>query len=72
MAKESAPVAPGERRAGHPTGFRRLTPGLLQANRTAEELHRPAGERDRSRSVAGGVQGGGTAARPVATAGARG
>ena len=36
MAKESALEAPGERRAGHPTGFRRLTPGLLQADRTAE------------------------------------
>ena len=38
MAKESALAAPGERRAGHPTGFRRLTPGLLQADRTAERF----------------------------------
>jgi replication initiation protein RepC len=36
MMKNSAPEALGERRAGHPTGFRRLTPGLLQADRTAE------------------------------------
>jgi replication initiation protein RepC len=36
MAKDSAQEAPGGRRAGHPTGFRRLTPGLLQANHAAE------------------------------------
>ena len=36
MVKDSALEAPGERRAGHPTGFRRLTPGLLKADRTAE------------------------------------
>jgi len=35
MTTDSAQKAPGERRAGHPTGFRRLTPGLLQADRTA-------------------------------------
>jgi replication initiation protein RepC len=35
MAKESALEAPGESCAGSPTGFRRLTPGLLQADRTA-------------------------------------
>ena len=36
MAMESAQTAPGERRAGTPTGFRRLTPGLLQADHAAE------------------------------------
>ena len=36
MTQESAQEAPGERRAGYLTGFRRLTPGLLQVNRTAE------------------------------------
>ncbi len=35
MAMESAHEAPGARRAGSPTGFRRLTPGLLRADRTA-------------------------------------
>jgi len=38
MAKESALEAPGGSYAGHPTGFRRLTPGLLQADRTAESF----------------------------------
>jgi replication initiation protein RepC len=36
MAKESAREAQGEGCAGSPTGFRRLTPGLLRADRTAE------------------------------------
>lgn len=36
MTQESALEAPGERRAGYPTGFRRLTPGLLKVDRTAE------------------------------------
>lgn len=36
MTKESALEAQRGRRAGHPTGFRRLTPGLLKADRTAE------------------------------------
>ena len=35
MAMESAHEAPGGSCAGSPTGFRRLTPGLLQADRTA-------------------------------------
>src|SRR5271167_2010733 len=35
MRQDSALEAPGERRAGSPTGFRRLTPSLLQADRTA-------------------------------------
>src|SRR3954465_2503980 len=35
MAKESALEVLGERRAGHPTGLRRLTPGLLGADQTA-------------------------------------
>lgn len=35
MTKDSAQEAQGERRAGRPTGFRRLTPGLLTADRTA-------------------------------------
>jgi replication initiation protein RepC len=35
---ESALEAQGERRAGHPTGFRRLTPGLLKADRMAERF----------------------------------
>lgn len=38
MAMESALEAQGARRAGHPTGFRRLTPGLLKADRTAERF----------------------------------
>ena len=39
MDMESAPRAPEERRAGSaPTGFRRLTPSLLQADRTAEKF----------------------------------
>src|SRR4051812_41763532 len=36
MAMESARGVPGETRAGAPTGFRRLTPSLLRADRTAE------------------------------------
>jgi len=36
MTMESAREAPGEGRAGFPTGFRRLTPSLLRADRTAE------------------------------------
>ncbi len=36
MAMESARGARGEGRAGSPTGFRRLTPSLLRADRTAE------------------------------------
>jgi replication initiation protein RepC len=36
MAIESAEKAYGERRAGTPTGFRRLTPGLLHSDRMAE------------------------------------
>jgi replication initiation protein RepC len=36
MAKQSAQAAPGESRVGRPTGLRRLTPGLLQADRAAE------------------------------------
>ena len=35
MSMESALEAPGGGRTGSPTGFRRLTPGLLQADRTA-------------------------------------
>ena len=38
MAMESAHEAPGGSYAGHPTGFRRLTPGLLKADRTAESF----------------------------------
>ena len=36
MTMESAREAPGEGYAGSPTGFRRLTPSLLRADRTAE------------------------------------
>src|SRR5271167_3636428 len=36
MRQDSALEAPGERRAGSPTGFRRLTPSLLQADHAAE------------------------------------
>jgi len=36
MTMESAREAPGEGRAGSPTGFRRLTPSLLRADRAAE------------------------------------
>lgn len=35
MRMEIAPGGQGERYAGHPTGFRRLTPGLLKVDRTA-------------------------------------
>ena len=38
MTMESAHEAPGGRVAGSPTGFRRLTPGLLKADRTAERF----------------------------------
>src|SRR5580698_10070963 len=38
MTMESALEAPGGRFAGSPTGFRRLTPGLLKADRTAESF----------------------------------
>src|ERR1700676_3901513 len=38
MTMESALEASGERFAGSPTGFRRLTPGLLKADRTAESF----------------------------------
>ena len=38
METESAFGAPGEGFAGGPTGFRRLTPGLLAADRTAEDF----------------------------------
>jgi len=36
MTMESALEAPGVRHAGSPTGFRRLTPGLLKVERAAE------------------------------------
>ena len=36
MSQDSAQTAPGGACAGRPTGFRRLTPGLLQADRKAE------------------------------------
>lgn len=36
MMQASAPKAQGERRAGYPTGFRRLTPGLLHVDRMAD------------------------------------
>jgi len=38
MAMESAHEAPGGSCAGSPTGFRRLTPGLLQVDRTADSF----------------------------------
>jgi replication initiation protein RepC len=38
MTMESAHEAPGERYAGSPTGFRRLTPGLLKVDRVAESF----------------------------------
>jgi replication initiation protein RepC len=38
MTMENALEASGERYAGSPTGFRRLTPGLLKADRTAESF----------------------------------
>ncbi|MBS0641860.1 MAG: replication protein C [Proteobacteria bacterium] len=38
MTQESALEAPGERRAGVPTGFRRLTQSLLQVDRAAESF----------------------------------
>jgi replication initiation protein RepC len=38
MHMENAPGGQGERYAGSPTGFRRLTPGLLQVDRTAESF----------------------------------
>src|SRR6204780_2346203 len=38
MTMENALEASGERYAGSPTGFRRMTPGLLKADRTAESF----------------------------------
>ena len=38
MTMESALEASGGKFAGYPTGFRRLTPGLLKADRTAENF----------------------------------
>ena len=38
MTMENALEASGESHAGSPTGFRRLTPGLLKADRTAESF----------------------------------
>jgi replication initiation protein RepC len=38
MTMESAREASGEKHAGSPTGFRRLTPGLLKVDRTAESF----------------------------------
>jgi replication initiation protein RepC len=38
MTMEIALEAPGESHAGTPTGFRRLTPGLLKVDRTAESF----------------------------------
>src|SRR5450755_3094358 len=38
MTMESALEASGESYAGSPTGFRRLTPGLLKVDRTAESF----------------------------------
>src|SRR4051794_41936545 len=38
MAMESAQEARGERCAGTPTGFRRLTPSLLRADHTANSF----------------------------------
>ena len=38
MTMESAPEAQGGGYAGGPTGFRRLTPSLLRADRTAEDF----------------------------------
>jgi replication initiation protein RepC len=38
MSQHSAETAPGGTRAGRPTGFRRLTPALLQADRLAESF----------------------------------
>ena len=38
MTMENALEASGVRHAGNPTGFRRLTPGLLKADRTAESF----------------------------------
>ena len=70
MQKESALEAHGESYAGAPTGFRRLTPGLLKAT-APPKLRRPAGRRDRARPAAGRLQGGGAAARPVAAPRAR-
>ena len=38
MTQESAQTGQGGRYAGSPTGFRRLTPGLLKTDRTAESF----------------------------------
>ena len=38
MTMECAHEASGERFAGSPTGFRRLTPGLLKVDRVAESF----------------------------------
>ena len=72
MTMESAREAPGGRlcRLPHrlPTTDAEPAPGRPHGG----GLRRPAGRRDGAGAVAGGVQGGGAAARPVAAAGACG
>ena len=50
MQTESALEAQGEACAGAPTGLRRLTPSLLQVDRSRRGFRRPAGRRDRARA----------------------
>ena len=73
MAQENcAQGAPRGSFAHAPTGFRRMTPGLLKADRTAEGFAGPAGGRNIARAAACRLQGGSAAARHRAAPGARG
>ena len=73
MAQENCALgAPQGRRADAPTGFRRLTPGLLEGRPHGRRFRRPAGGRDGARPAAGRLQGGGAAARHRAAPGACG
>ena len=73
MAQDNcAQGAPQGRRAHAPTGFRRLTPGLLKADRTAEGFAGLPEGVTVHRAAAGRLQGGRAAARHLAAPGACG
>ena len=73
MAQDNcARGAPQGRHADAPTGFRRLTPGLLKADRTAEGFAGLPEGVTVAGPAAGRLQGGGAAARHRAAPGACG
>ena len=73
MATEnSAQGAPRGSFAHSPTGFRRMTPGLLKADRTAERFYRSAGGGRVARAAARRLESGGAEARHFAAPGACG